>query len=110
MDNRKQAIRAFKERKVGRGIFAIRCAASGQVWVGSSPNLEAWRNSIWFSLRSGTYPDRTLQQEWNTHGEAAFLYEVLETLDDDVPALALSDLCKKKKLDWMQKLGARALS
>ncbi len=110
LENRKQAIRAFKERKVARGIFAVRCTASGEVWVGSSPNLEAWRNSLWFSLRGGAYPAPALQREWNAHGETAFRFEILETLDDDVSPIALSDVLKKKKLGWIGQLGARALN
>ena len=49
--DRRQIASEFKDRKVPQGIFAIRCAASGQVWVGSSPNLDAARNSNWFQLR-----------------------------------------------------------
>ena len=108
--NRKQAIRDFKERKPARRIFAVRCNADSQTWVGSSPNLPAWRNSLWFSLRSGGYPDQALQQAWNTHGESAFQFEILEQLDDDVSPLALGDLLKQKKQHWIQQLGALALS
>jgi len=108
--NRKQAIRDFKDRKPAQGIFAVRCNAGSQVWVGSSPNLPAWRNSLWFSLRSGGYPNQALQQAWNTHGEPAFQFEVLEQLDDDVSPMALGDLLKQKKQRWIQQLGASVLS
>lgn len=106
MDNRKAAIRAFKERKVAKGIFAVRCTATGCVWVGASPNLDAWRNSLWFTLRQGTHPNKELQREWNAQGEAAFEYAVAETLAEDVSSLALNDLLKEKKGFWKQKLAA----
>jgi hypothetical protein len=108
--NRKQAIKDFKDRKVGRGIFAVRCNANGQVWVGSSPNLDAWRNSLWFSLRSNGYPNKGLQQAWNTLGEPAFQFEILEQLEDDVSALAVSDLLKEKKHHWIEHLSGQPLS
>jgi len=106
MKNRKAAIRAFKERKVARGTFAVRCPATSQVWVGSAPNLDAWRNSLWFTLRNGTHPNQELQRQWNAQGEQAFTYEILETVGDDVSPLALNDLLKEKKLAWKEKLGA----
>jgi hypothetical protein len=106
---RKQAIRDFKERKPNRGIFAVRCSATGLVWVGSSPNLGATRNRVWFGLRLGSHHNPSLQKEWNLHGEPAFQYEVLETLNDDVAAMGVSDLLKEKKGQWVARLGAQPL-
>ncbi len=78
-ESRKEAIRQFKERKPFLGIFAVRCASTGKLWVGSSRNLYAVQNSTWFSLRLGGYYDPSLQQEWNAQGESAFTLEILET-------------------------------
>jgi hypothetical protein len=50
-EDRKAAVTAYKERKVESGIYAIRCAASGEVWVGSAPNLSTIQNRLWFTLR-----------------------------------------------------------
>jgi hypothetical protein len=33
---RKAAVAAYKERKIAAGIYAIRCVASDQVWIGSA--------------------------------------------------------------------------
>ena len=107
--SKKQAIREFKEKKTPRGVFAVRCTVTGALWVGSSPNLDAARNSIWFGLRLGTHHNPSLQKEWNLHGESAFEYEVLEKLDDDVAAMAVSDLLKEKKREKVARLGALAL-
>jgi hypothetical protein len=106
---RKEAIRKFKEKKTLRGAFALRCAATGTVWVGSSPNLEATRNRFWFGLRHGSHPDRAVQAEWNAHGEHAFQYEILEILDDDLIAISIPGLLKEKRLLWIERLGARPL-
>ncbi len=46
--SRKAAIRAFKERKTPRGIFAVRCSVTGGVWVDSAMDLDAAKNRVWF--------------------------------------------------------------
>jgi hypothetical protein len=107
--SRKQAIREFKERKPLRGVFVVRCTASGEVWVGSSLNLGATRNGSWAALRLGSHHSRSLQNEWNVHGEPAFQYEILEQLDDDVSAMAVKDLLKEKKGQWVARFGAQSL-
>ena len=107
--DRKEAIRKFKELKPDAGIFAIRCTATGRVWVGASRNLGASRKRSLFMLQSGGHFDRGLQQEWNGQGEAAFQYEILEQLADDVLPLAAADLLKQKRAQWAAELGAKRL-
>jgi hypothetical protein len=109
MTSRKDAIREYKERAPNRGAYVIRCAVSDRVWAGASTNLDAARNRAWFTLRLGQHGDRALQAEWNTHGEATFQYDVLETLEDDVSPMAMSDLLKEKMRDWATRLDAPML-
>lgn len=106
---RRKAIKEYKERKPSRGAYAMRCSATGQVWVGSSPNLDATRNGLLFSLRHDGHRDKGLQTAWNTHGEQEFHYEILETLDDDVTPMSLRDLLKEKKNQWVAQFGAQPL-
>ncbi len=108
-EQRKEAIRKFKERKPLRGVYAVRCTATGRVWVGASRNLDAIRNRSWFSLRNGSHLDKALQEEWNAQGEPVFLFEVLDKLDDDVLPLEVADLLEEKKSRWTAQLGARPL-
>jgi hypothetical protein len=107
--DKKEAIRKFKERKPLVGAYAVRCTANGRVWVGTSRNLEATRNGVWFCLRTGSYIDKSLQAEWNAHGEPAFQYEILETLDGDLHPLAVNDMLKERSTHWMTQLSARPL-
>ena len=107
---RKEAIKEYKTRKVARGVFAVRCAATGHVWVDSSGNLDAAQNSVWFFLRHRYHQNKSLQAEWDAHGKEAFSYEVLEKLDEDVSAVGVSDLLREKKLHWVAQLGAQSLS
>lgn len=97
---RKRLTDDYRNRKTRRGIFAVRCTPTGRTWVGASPDLDAARNSTWFSLRTGAHRDAPLQAEWRTHGEEAFRYDVLEELEDDVSPLLVRDLLKSKKAEW----------
>ncbi len=107
--SRKVAIEAFKQRTPRRGIFAVRCTPTGRAWVGASPNLDAARNGLWFSLRSGSHRDAALQAEWQVHGEAAFRFDVLEELERDMLAMDVADALKRKKREWAAKEGAPTL-
>lgn len=100
MDKR-AARREYKSKRTPKGIFAVRCKATGDVWVGSSTHLDSQVNTIWFQLRGGLHMNQVMQAAWNAHGEAAFTYEVLETLDDDVPALLLKDLLQERLKHWL---------
>ena len=107
--SRKESIRQFKERKSLLGAYAVRCTATGLVWVGVSRNLEATKNGCWFCLRGGLHQDKSLQEEWNNQGESAFQYEILESLDNDVNPLNIGDLLKEKKNEWIVRLNALPL-
>jgi hypothetical protein len=105
--SRRDAIRDYKERKVAQGIFAVRCAMTGEAWVGQSRNLEQQQNGIWFGLRQGGHPNAALRAAWAAHGEAAFAFEVLETIgDEDLSAYARDNLLKNRDAFWRTELGA----
>ena len=106
---RKEAVKEYKERKPLRGAFAVRCRATGQVWVGTSRCLDTVQNRIWFGLGHGGDHNTTLQAEWNAHGQEAFEYEILEQLEEDVNPLAIKDILKEKLVKWAELLGARRL-
>lgn len=106
---RKEAIRAYKERTTRRGIYSVRCTASGEVWVGAAPNLDSVQNKIWFMLRQGNHRNTRLQAAWNAHGEPAFQLQTEEELDPDLPPLLVNDELKKRKAHWVTQLGAEAL-
>jgi hypothetical protein len=103
----KRAARSeYKSKKTPKGIFAVRCQAAGEAWVGASNHLDSQVNQIWFELRSGLHRNKPMQATWNAHGEAAFAYEILETLDDDVPPLLLKDLLDERRKHWERAVGA----
>ncbi len=104
--SRKEVISAYKERKPARGVFAVICGATGETWVGQSGRLDTVKNRLWFALRTGTSPHVTLKAAWTLHGEAAFRFEELDRLRDDLSQIAVTDELKKRLALWQARLGA----
>ena len=106
MAERKTRVSEWKERKVVAGIYALRCEAAGTAWVGRAPDISSIQTRLWFSLKHGSSPHRALQAAWNSHGEAAFRFEILERMEPDetgpVPEFAL----KARHGVWVEELGA----
>ncbi len=90
-EQKKEAIARFKERKPAMGVYAIRCVATGAVWLDSSRNLAAARNRAWFALRLGGHRNRSLQTAWTDYGEEAFVFEIVATLPEDTPEMSVGD-------------------
>ena len=108
MDKR-AARAAYKERKPSPGIYAIKCAASGQVWVGAAPTLETIQNRIWFGLRLGSSPFRELQQAWADHGEAQLSWVELERLDVEDAGYILDAQLKDRAQFWRSHFNAEPI-
>jgi hypothetical protein len=107
--DRKQVAREYKARQSPRGIFALRCTSSGEVWIGSSMDLRGAKNALWFFLGSGQHKNETLQARWHANGEQAFQFEVIEEIDADVSALSIADVLKARRIHWTAQLDARTL-
>jgi hypothetical protein len=105
--SRREAVREYKERKVAIGVFAVRCAPTGQAWVGTSKDLDQQQNRIWFGLKTGGHPNRELQAAWRAHGEAAFAFEPLEVLDTEgASRMGVDMLLKDAEARWRETLSA----
>jgi hypothetical protein len=103
-EERKAAIKAYKERKPRPGIYGVRLKSTGRCWAGSSLNLDTTKNGLWGTLNAGRHLDRSLQAEWTRLGEEAFEFVILETLKEDVLPLAVKDLLREKKRLWAEQL------
>ena len=108
--SRREALRQYKERTPAVGVFAVRCAATGEAWVAGSRNLDQQQNGVWFSFRHGGHPNRAAQAAWNAHGEAAFSFEPLETIETaDLTPLSIDARLKEAEQAWRERLGAGKL-
>ena len=55
---RKAAVSAYKGLKAVAGVYAIRCAATDEQWVGSAPDLSTIWTRRMFALRQGIETNR----------------------------------------------------
>jgi len=108
-EQRKLAIAAYKKREPAVGIYAIRCTASGQVWVGQSLNLDTVQNRVWFTLRQGSNSNGDLQRAWSAHGSEAFAFERLEQLPDEELGYVRDSLLSERTDFWRSALKAAAI-
>jgi hypothetical protein len=106
--DRKAALAAYKERKTPAGVYAVRCAASGQAWVGHAPDVDAIRNRIWFTVRQGGASYLPLQAACAAHGPDALAFEVLERVEEE-SALARARVLKERTAHWREQLAAAAI-
>ncbi|MDE3175781.1 MAG: GIY-YIG nuclease family protein [Pseudomonadota bacterium] len=106
MKDRRAAITAYKERKSVAGVYALRCAPSGEAWVGETLDIDKVWNRLAFSLRSGSHPRRALQAAWTAHGAAAFAFEALERLPEAPSTYARDAALKERRDFWRDKLAA----
>ncbi len=111
MSGRKALSRAYKERKVEAGVYAVRCLASGEVWVGATADLATRQSGVWFTLRLGSHREPSLQAAWNGHGIAAFAFEPLETVDmEGLDNFGRASRLKDRRDHWIGTLNARGLN
>ena len=108
-EDRKATIAAYRERPVQAGIYALRCTASGECWVGRAPDLATIENRLRFTLRMGGSPHRALQAAWRAHGGESFAFEALERFDDEELGLGRDRILKARHAHWCATLGARSI-
>ncbi len=108
-EDRRAALAAYRERKPPAGVYAVRCIASGRCWVGSARDLDAARNRHWFALRLGSSRHASLQQAWRDHGEAAFAFERVEVLSNDLADWQRDRALKDRLAFWLTELKAEAI-
>ena len=108
-EERKAAIADYKKRKNAAGIFAVRCAASGQAWVGQTLNLDTIQNRIWFTLRVGSHSNHELQSAWTAHGADALTFEPLEELEDEELPYVRDALLKERASHWRSMLNGSVI-
>ena len=103
---RKAAIAEYKKREGAIGIFAVRCAVSGEAWVGPTLNLDTIKNRIWFGLRLGNATNADMQRAWTRYGGDSFVFEVLERLDPDEQVFVRDSQLKERAAHWRGMLKA----
>lgn len=88
------------------GIYAITYVASGWQYIGSSRNLKLRFKQHRQQLRKGTHPCADLQRLWTQHGAHAFVFEIVQVVDD----VSRLHLVEQQWLDGSPFLFNRSLS
>ena len=78
---RKELLAQYKNQKFRMGIFQIRNQVNGKILIESSMDLDKIGNRHRLQLNLGSYPNPTLQSDWNTFGEENFQFEILAELE-----------------------------
>lgn len=105
---RRESLAAYKEQTRAAGLYAIRCAATAQVWVGRSGDLAAQRNSFGFQMRHGPH-NAAMRAAWTAHGAEAFGFEVLEMAPAELTPAGRADFLKRRQAHWREALAAAAV-
>lgn len=69
-------------------IYKITCIVNGKYYIGSTVNkTQRWARHR-RQLRDGSHPNRNMLASWQKHGEASFVFEVLEDVPSAEPLFA----------------------
>lgn len=83
MQDRKEISRQYKAAIQPMGVYQIKNAASGKVFVACSKQVDKIYNRELFQLRNGLHLNKEMQGDFNREREANFSFEVLEYLEPD---------------------------
>jgi len=100
----KQLKREYQEAPKEAGIFRITNTANGKIYLGSSLNLHGPLNKHRFVLSIGSHINRAMQADWLVHGEAAFVFEIVEQVKpSDNPGFKVEDELELLEQIWIEK-------
>ena len=75
--------KAYKESRRPMGVFRIKSTPDNKVYIGFGTDLPARINRHKAELKFGSHRNRELQETWDSLGESAFDFEVLDVLDHE---------------------------
>lgn len=103
-DRKKELKQAYKEMKTEAGVYQIKNTVNGKVLVVAATNLKTMQGKR-FQLQMGSHKNPQLQAEWKQFGEDAFVFELLEVLEDkDEGTLASQEALRLLEQKWLDKL------
>jgi hypothetical protein len=97
--------KAYKLSRQPMGVYRIRNSQNDDVYIGFAADLPARFNRHKAELKFGTHRNRELQGIWNSSGESAFKFEILDELDyEEVTQANLNEELHVLAEMWIQKL------
>lgn len=100
MDRRKELKQQYKEMKTQGGVYQVRNMKNQKVLVVATPNLKTINGRL-----GGGYMNKEFQDEWNRFGREAFVFEILEVLEEKGDGFFdKKEELKKLEKKWLEKL------
>ena len=99
--SKKELKRDYREMKQEGGVYQIRNTVNNKILVLATPNLKTVNGKL-MQLRTGSYLNAELQEEWNRYGAGSFVVEILEAIDQKDEKFA--DKLEKIEKKWLEKL------
>ena len=97
--------KAYKQVKRPMGVYKIANSHNDKVFIGFAVDLAARFNRHRAELIFGNHRNRELQEIWDSFGEEALAFEILDELDHDENTQANpEDELRVLAEMWMQKL------
>lgn len=80
----KSAIKkTYKQTRQPMGVYRIKTSQNDKVYIGFAADLPARFNRHKAELKFGSHRNSELQKIWNSCGEPAFEFEILDVLDHE---------------------------
>ena len=97
--------RVYKQSKRPMGVYRIRNSQNDKVYIGFATDIEARFNRHKAELKFGNHRNEELQKIWNSYGESALEFEILDVLDQEEGTKARADDELQVLTEmWIQKL------
>jgi group I intron endonuclease len=105
--DKKELINRYKQTPRPMGVYQIINNINGDIFIGTSINLEARITRHKAELKSGSNRNSELQKEWNEFGEINFTFGILDVLKpDDDPEYNYDEDMETLKDLWINKLSS----
>jgi predicted GIY-YIG superfamily endonuclease len=75
--------------KIPPAIYQIRCLKNNKIYIGQSITPKRRETNHWARLNGGYHKNCSLQADYNLYGRDAFVFEVLEEIEDDALRLEI---------------------
>ncbi|NDO46523.1 GIY-YIG nuclease family protein [Clostridium sp. MD294] len=108
---KKEIKKAYQQKKIIGGIYAIQNTKTDKWFVKESHNLEASKNLFDFSKKINDCTEQKLKQDWLQYGSDYFCFIVLEELEkgEEQTRKSFQEDLKELLQIWLEKLSEKIL-
>lgn len=97
--------KAYKQSKRPMGVYRISNSQNDKIYIGFATDLEARLNRHKSELNFRSHRNKELQEIWNSYGESALKFEILDVLEQKEGTQANPDEELNVLIEmWIQKL------